>query len=280
MRSVYTYSDYRAFIRDSLEEKREKNGGFSLRAAARKLGIGSGTLSRILNGTRNPGPALLPRFIEFLGLRRREADYFRLLLRFERAANDSEKRELYREILDMRGTMEHVVPPQRYRLFEKWYFAALHQLIRIHPSLDNPARLGDLLDPPLSAFKTRKALRILEESGFIRKEEKGYCSLEPFLTTGEKWQSTAIENFQIEMAELGRTAVERVERSRRDISTLTLSLSPEAFAEIRSIIRRTRREILAVEEADKNQTAVYQMNMHLFPLSLECEEGGSNENPS
>ncbi len=280
MPSIYAYRDYRVFLRDSLEEKREKNGGFSLRAAALKLGVGSGTLTRILNGTRNPGPTLLPRFIEFFGLRRREAEYFRLLVQFERAANDSEKRECYHEILDMQRTMEHVIPPRGYRLFEQWYYPALHQLIRIRPDLDDPVRLGELLYPPLSAFKTRKALKVLEQNGFIRKEERGYRSLTPSMTTGEKWESTVVENFQIDMAQMGGRAIEQVERRRRDISTLTLGLSPEAFAEIRKILRRTRREILAVEEADRNQTAVYQMNMHLFPLSRENEESGSHETSS
>lgn len=280
MPSVYAYSDYRAFLGDALEEKRRKNAGFSVRAAAQKLGVGSGTLTRILNGTRNPGPSLLPRLAAFLGLRRRESEYFGLLVRFERAANEAEKRACYHEILRLRGERRKVVARERYRLFERWYHAALHQLLRVMPHLDGPAELGALLDPPVSAFKTRKALEVLEQCGLIRRRPGGgYETLEPSLTTGERWAGTAVQAFQVAMAGLGRNAIDRIDRPKRDVSTLTLSLSEEGFRKIRGIIQRTRREILAVEEAETDPSKVYQMNIQLFPLSRESEESGRHETP-
>jgi uncharacterized protein (TIGR02147 family) len=277
--SVYAYSDYRAYLRDVLEEKRHKNGRFSLRAAARKLGIGSGTLTRILNGTRRPGPSLLPRFIDFLGLRQREAAYFSLLIQYDRAGTEAQKRAYYQEILRLRGERRHVVPEQHYELFERWYHVALHQLVRLRPDIDDPEVLGRLLDPPISAFKTRKALEVLERNGFIRRREAGgYETLEPSLTTGEIWAGTAIHSFQVAMAGLGQKAIDRVEQKHRDISTLTLALSPESFGRIREIVRRARQEILAVEEAETEPKSVYQLNMQLFPLSRHEEpEGGDHE---
>ncbi|MBF0432602.1 MAG: TIGR02147 family protein [Fibrobacteria bacterium] len=273
MKSIYNYSDYRQYLVDVLEEKKQANHGFSLRAAALKLGLNSGTLTRIVNGTRELGPSLLAPFISYLGLRTREADYFTLLVKFARSSKAGDRQRYYSEIQEKRREMRRVVEEKDCQFFEKWYYGALHQLLRVMPAETNPETLGKCLTPPITTFKAKKALSFLENNGFISKKPgSGYEVKDPSLTTGEIWHDESIRSYQIAMSEMGTRAVNHFPQQERDISTLSLCLSPQAYKNIRQLLKRTRQEILALEEADNNQDRVFHVNFQLFPLSQESKK--------
>jgi uncharacterized protein (TIGR02147 family) len=272
--SVFSYSDYREYLKDELSGKRRRNGSFSTRAAAAYLGLGSGTLSRIISGDRDIGPALLPRIICFLGLKAREAEYFSLLVRFNKTANPGKKRQCYEKIVRMRGERRRKIPEEQFSIFDRWYNLALHQLFRIIPDCVDSAKLGALLEPPVSAAKARKAIELLEATGLIKKNEQGgYTPVEPSMTTGETWRGAAIHGYQRTVAGMAAEAIDGFPKPQRDFSTLTVCLSSEGLAEIRKIIRKARDEILAVEEKEKAPERVYQMNFQVFPLSRPQKRG-------
>jgi uncharacterized protein (TIGR02147 family) len=265
---IYAYTDYRDFLRNEISVKRDRNAAFSIRAAAAQMNIGTGTLNRILNGSRNIGPALLPTVIAFLGLKPREAEYFSLLVRFSRTAHPGKKRSLYEQILRMRGESRSVIPEQKYGLFEQWECLALHQLLRIVPDCSDPAMLGALLAPKVSPSRVRKALDLLERNGMIRSNDRGgYSPVENSMTTGETWLGVAIHGFQKTSARMAMNALDSFQKAERDFSTLTISVSPESFKTARDILRKARQEILALDEKETRPERVYQMNLQLFPLS-------------
>ena len=270
MPSVYSYTDYREFLRDGLSGKRRRNGSFSTRAAAAFLGLGSGTLSRIISGGRDIGPALLPRIIDFLGLKAREAEYFSLLVRLNKSANPGKKRQCYEKIMRMRGESRRKIPEEQFHVFDKWYNLSLLQLFRIVPDCADSGKLGGLLDPPVSGAKTRKAIELLERTGFIGKNQRGgFTPVEPSMTTGETWSGMAIHGFQRTVARMAVDAIDRFPKQERDFSTLTVCFSSEKLAAIREIIRKARDEILSIEEKEETPDRVYQMNFQVFPLSRQ-----------
>jgi uncharacterized protein (TIGR02147 family) len=265
---IYAYTDYRDFLRNEISVKRDRNAAFSIRAAAAQMNIGTGTLNRILNGSRNIGPALLPAVITFLGLKSREAEYFSLLVHISRTSHPGKKRGLFEQILRMRGESRSVIPEQKYGLFEQWECVALHQLLRIVPDCSDPAMLGALLSPKVSPSRVRKALDLLERNGMIRSNDRGgYSPVENSMTTGETWLGVAIHGFQKTSARMAMNALDSFQKAERDFSTLTISVSPESFKTARDILRKARQEILALDEKETRPERVYQMNLQLFPLS-------------
>ena len=273
--SIYAYTDYREFLKCELLRKRGRNTSFSIRAAAGRMNIGTGTLNRILSGSRNIGPALLPSVIDFLGLKSREAEYFSLLVRMSRTSHPGKKRDLYERILRMRGESRSVIPEKKYDLFEKWECLALHQLLRIVPDVSDPATLGAMLSPKVSASRVRKALGLLERNAMIRPNDRGgYSPVEISMTTGETWQGVAIHGFQKTAARMGVNALDAFQKAERDFSTLTVSLSPGTFAAARDILCKARQELLSLDEKETDPRRVYQMNLQLFPLSRECGNRG------
>ncbi|MBN1759839.1 MAG: TIGR02147 family protein [Chitinispirillaceae bacterium] len=276
MDSIFTYSSYREYIRDAIEEKRRKNPRFSFRCAAGRIGTGSGTLSRILNNKRHLGASLLPRLISFLGLKRREAEYFSLLVNFELLADETKKRQCYRDILRMRTGRTTTIPEENHQFFEQWYHVALFELLRIVKSTSDSTALGSMLMPPISGPKARKAIEVLTRIGYIRQtEDESSCTTEPFLTTGDTWESVAIHSFQVAMSHLATKALDTVPKEERDFSTLTMALSNEAFRKVREVVKNARDEIAAIERECRNPERVFQINLQCFPLTQDNPEKGT-----
>jgi uncharacterized protein (TIGR02147 family) len=267
MDSIYAYTDYREYLRDFLFEKKKKNPGYSSRCAAEKCGIPSGSFTRILNGTRGIGPSALPKIITWLGLRSREESYFRLLLRFAHCGDSLQKEKIYSELSLFRNQMRHCIPEEKFHFFEQWYYVALYELVKIVPDISDPAELGAMLEPAVSASKVQCALDVLLNAGFIQKTDKGFTAAGSFLSTGDRWESAAIESFQKSMANLGAEALARFPKDKRDISTLSVSLSEENFREVTKIIREAREKIREIENNEVSPEKVYQINFQVFPLS-------------
>jgi uncharacterized protein (TIGR02147 family) len=272
MNTIYAYTDYREYIRDFCAEKKRKNSAFSMRCAAVKCGVPSGTFTRIINGTRGIGPSLLPVFTEWLGLKHLEADYFKLLVKFQNCVSDADREKHYREILEYRSQMRNRIPEEKFNLFENWYNVALFELIKIFPEISDPVNLGSLLVPSVSETKVSHALEILQKNGFIKRTENGYTAVSEFLSTGDYWESASIHAFQRTMCSLGTEALVRIPKDERDISTLSISVSDESFRAIAGILREAREKIRVIEQNDKNPKKVYQVNLQLFPVSRDPDQ--------
>ncbi len=279
MESIFTYSNYRDIIRDALADKQKKNRNFSFRSAAARLGIGSGTFSRILTGSRGLGSTLLPKMISFLGLKKREAEYFTLLVSFETIKDERRRRECYREILRLRSERNTLVPDENHRFFEQWYNVALYELLRIVGTREDTEKLASLFMTPVSGSRVRKAIDLLRRIGYLRRDEEGgEHRAEPFLTTGDSWESVAIHAFQVAMSEIAARALDTVPKGQRDFSTLTMALSSDAFDRIREVIRKARSEITEIERKCRDPERVYQINFQCFPLTLPRDEKGRSHN--
>ena len=207
MLNVYSYIDFRKFLNDFITEKKSTNPKFSIRLMAQKLGISPGTLVRILNGKRNLSSNLLPHLITLLKLRERSATYFSLLVAFDQCKHTHEKNELYEKILSFRNERIKKVTKSQYALFDKWYYGVVREMIEIHGPLKDYHELAPLIRPPVPLRKIEKAVQILLAEGLIKKHNDGsLISADRFLTTGERWESFAIQRFQKEMLDLAAGA--------------------------------------------------------------------------
>lgn len=273
MASIFLYSNYREYIKDVMDEKRQKNPAFSYRCAAARIGMSSGSFTRIINGTRHLGSHLLPKIIDFLKLKRREAQYFTLLVKFDTLSDDGERYNCFKEINKLRSECNSIIPQQGYKIFEEWYYIVLHELLRIVPDTDDYQKIGSLILPSISEARVRKAVALLESCGYIKKDELGCIRPgKSFLTTGDTWNGISIHAFQAAMSDMGLKALNNIPKEQRDFSTLTVPLSENAFEKVREVIRNARREIAAIEKECKAPDKVYQINFQCFPLTRSLEK--------
>jgi uncharacterized protein (TIGR02147 family) len=274
MPTIYTYIDYRKFLLDVIAEKKLANPGFSCRQLSARLGVSAATFVRILNGKRNVSRKLLPKFIDYFKLRERAAEYFSLLVELAHVKGGDKKNLTYQKILDFRSERIKNIQPQYYSLFENNYLIALREIIDIKGGSKDFESLGKCLRPEVSGREVKKGFDTLLNLKLIAEgENKRYYAPETLLTTGEKWESIAIRRYQSEMIKLANDALMKYPKEERDISTLTIGVSPEEIVRVKEIIRRARQEILAVAEHSQKREYVYQLNVQLFPMSVNLTEG-------
>jgi uncharacterized protein (TIGR02147 family) len=275
MESIYTYFDYRQYLNHLFEDKKKRNNSLSLRAIAGKIGINNGTLVRIINGQRNISKKLVPLFVEFLKLKEKESIYFTKLVEFNQAKNNEQRRLLYDQLIVLRNEYRKPVNPDKYEYYEHWYNAVIKELLNFFPYNDNIEEIAKMIEPEISPMQAKKAIVTLQRIKFIKMMDDGYYKPDQhFVTTGAAWRSIAIDSFQKEMMENGVLALDRIAKEKRDFSTMTMCFSKDSFVKVKQILKRTREEIAAVEEADKERNQVYQVNFQLFPVSKPYDAGG------
>jgi len=69
------------------------------------------------------------------------------------------------------------------------------------------------------------------------------------------------------MIDLGKESLERFSPDQRHVSGLTLSLSKQAFVEVRDLIEGLRKRCIEIADNDREISQVYQINVQAFPVT-------------
>lgn len=267
MPNIYMYFDIRQYLQDDFAERKSRNPKFSLRAMADRLKVNSATIIRIMNGDRNISSTMLPVFISYLGLRQKEAEYFRVLVQFCQSKSEQNRHSAYRTLIMIRSSMTRTVPDAHYEFYEKWYFTAIREYLRIHHFDSDYKKLAASLVPSITVHEAKRAINLLVNLGFVEKNNDIYTVKENSITTGEKWNGAAIKTFQQQMLNKAIDAMDCFPKEERDFSTMTMCYSEEGFKKVRDLLKNTREELSRIEESDKGANRVYQINMQTFPLT-------------
>jgi uncharacterized protein (TIGR02147 family) len=270
MIEVYEYFDYRKLLKDLYKDRKNKNPNFSYRYLGRKAGFKSaGYFTNVLKGKCNISTTVAFKLAEVFKLKKQEMEYLELLVLYETAPTQEEKRHYFEKIISQKKSKLKKLDKGQYEFFSHWYYLAIREILNFHVFKgDNYKSLARMCNPPITTKEAKQAVETLESLGMIRKNPYGYYEqVDSILTTGEEWHSMAITNFQHETMDLAKHALDRINRKHRDISTLTLSISDEELKVIKQKLSKVQREILEVAKNARNSDLVYQLNFQVFPLS-------------
>jgi len=176
--------------------------------------------------------------------------------------------------VDFQRKKSSILKPHQYKLFTKWFYLAVRELIRVLPFKDDFQRLSVTLRPKIKSKDAREAIAILEKIGLVKRGDDGYYKPdETLITTGEVWESELIKNLQMQLIDMGKQAIVTIPKKERDISNLTFCASEKTMRRISDEIAAFRQKILAMSENDQEADTVYQCNMQLFPVSHKTKGG-------
>ena len=270
MVDIFQYTDYRKYLSDFYEAEKKRNPHFSHRYVAQKVGFNSsGFFSKILQGKTNISNDFALRFVDFLKLKKHEAEYFSLLVFFNQAKSHADKKRWFEKIVAFSKSKVKIVQVSQFEYFQKWYYVAIRELLKFYEFTGDYQELGKMLNPPVSAAQAKKAIMLLEKLGLIKKEEDGgYVQTDTLMSTGYDVKSVAVNNFLMSTLDLAKESIDRFPKDERDVSALTLSFSKELFTTVHERLKGFRREILELVRNDsKVGEQVYQVNFQIFPLT-------------
>lgn len=267
---VFQYHDFRAYLKDAVEDLRLQCVGFSHRNFAKVAGLGSPNFLILLSkGERNLSKRTAAKIAKAFGLDSMQIKFFENLVMYNQAKLADEKISYATEIVKIRSQLgSYQLQCTEFHYYQDWYNIAIKELIEIHPGITADEILNHL-SPQVSLSEVEKSITLLIALKFIEKQESGFISRIQNILTGDGFISASVVQFHKNMIRLSEESLDRFKREERDITAITTGLSKESFERVRDKIKDLRKEILALSEADKNQKEVIQINFQMFPLTKQ-----------
>lgn len=274
MPDLFEYLDYREYLRDYFEGRKNALDSWSYQSFAVQLGFKARDfLLRVIQGKKNLSQSSVLKMAQGLGLNSIQTQYFDTLVKCNQCREISE-RNLYFNLLNTIKTQGRTTHPaqrlrqDQFQFYSKWYHSAIRSLIEMAGFKDDFKRLAAALSPRITAREAEASVHLLEKLELIGKNEEGvYQATRKTLTTGKNTSHILIPAYHKATIELSATALEKVPVDERDMSNLTLGISAQTFKDFTERLRQFRREILAQAEKDEAADRVYHLNLHLYPLS-------------
>ena len=272
-RKVFEYLDYREFLRDYYNSKKEENTAFSLRVFSDKIGFkAKDFISRVMNGDKNLSNQSIPKVASGLRLGKHETEFFVGLVKFNQAETTDERNAAFEEMqaalkVARFAEKQHVLGHVQYQIYSHWRHLTVRSLIGMFGFDGDYEKLAKQVHPHITADEAKKSVKLLEECELIKKDKSGkYVLTESAITTGNRTSKLALRGYHQHCLKLAGDSIDRDPPGSRHVSGLTLGISQEGYDRIVERINAFRKEIALIAEEDQNSDKVFQLEFAMFPV--------------
>lgn len=277
---IYSYLDYRAWLRDWFEARKAANPRFSHRAFVRRTGQRSPSLlADVIGRRRNLTPALVDSFCAATKLGAEEARFFASLVALDQARDPDERNRAWERIAaSRRFRAARRVEGDSFRYVSCWYYPAIRELARRPDFVADPDWIARTLVPGITPAQAREALAALVELGMLTEVDGRMEQAEGAVVTPREVAGLAVHNYHQGMLERAREGIRTFKAAERYYTGVTVCV-PEALAP------RLKQELGAFAErllelcdgAEGEPERVLQINLNFFPLSAPPEREPSGD---
>ena len=269
MKDVLEYTNYRQYIADYYAEKKAKSA-FTWQEFTRAAGFSSPVfLKYVSEGRANLSEATIDRVAEAMHLVDYEREYFREMVKFDRAKTDADKKAAFNKMLAIADAHKaKILEGDSFRYFESWKNPVLRELAPSMPGA-KPLALARACRPEITAAEVTESLNFLVKAGMLKKDENGnYTQTDKSITTGPMDVTpVAVRGMHRQMGQFALEAIEGVEQDKRHFSGLTLGITTESFDEIVEEIDAFRKRLIAIATRETTTDEVYRLNVQFFPMT-------------
>jgi uncharacterized protein (TIGR02147 family) len=268
MDDIFSYLDYREYLRDHYNYNKSCHGYFSFRYVAGKTGLDASFYVKVLNKQKHIANTAISTLIQFLKLNKKEGVYFTTLVYFNKAKTADQESLYLQKLLLLRKSSATLIENDLYEYFAAWWNVAIREELNILNFTDNYDDLASRIHPAISVQQARRSIKLLLKLGLIKPNDENILKpTHEFLTTNGLDNAKAVRAYQKMVLKLASSAIDLVPRDDRDISTLTISTSRNCLEAIRERLSEVRREIMEIIRQDQNTEEVFQINIQIFPLT-------------
>ncbi len=240
-----------------LDKRRSRNPLYSLRAFARDLGVGLGSLSEVLSGKRDLSKKNLMKVLQSLDL---DSDQRSALIAKDHKPQTPE--EVHQLLLE-----------DEFKLIADWYYLAILNLAKLKTNKADPAWISERLN--LEPYLAIEALERLQRLGLIKIERSRLIRTAKPLTTSSDLPSTAIRKHHSQNLVLAEKAIHNVPVDLREFGSVTMPVNLKNLPKVKALLLKTRKKAATLlEEGTTNE--VYTLSFQLFPVTaLKKNQGAS-----
>ena len=272
-KKIFEYLDYREFLKDYYNAKKEANPAFSLRVFSDKIGFkAKDFISRVMNGDKNLSSQSIPKVASGLRLGKHETEFFIALVKFNQAETTEERNGAFEEMQAVLKVVrfaekQHLLGHAQYMVYSHWRHLTIRSLIGMYGFDGDYEALARRVHPRITAEEAKASVKLLEDCMLIKKGKNGkYVLTENAITTGDRTSKLALRGFHQDCLKLAADSIDRDPPGTRHISGLTLGISQEGYERIVERINAFRKEIALIAEEDESSDKVFQLQFALFPV--------------
>ncbi len=267
---IYAYDDFRLFLKDRYEAWMRLDTEGSVRGFARKAGFSNpGFMNDVIQGRRTLSPDSSEKIVAVFGLEEREADYFKLLIKYSRVKDPSLRQELYRKILFRRNRSGFArLNPAQSRYFQDYRYALVYNALMAIDFRGDYEQLSNFLFPPIPPAQLAKCVADLCEWGLvIRSDDARYRVTRRFIEPPPTLKEH-VRQLNREWIVQAADALMRLPPESRHMSTMMVSVSAGTCRDIARKIEEFRDELWQLVANDGEEpSCVMQLNLQFFPRS-------------
>ncbi|MBO7104166.1 MAG: TIGR02147 family protein, partial [Fibrobacter sp.] len=199
---IFEYLDYREFLKDYYNAKKEANPAFSLRVFSDKIGFkAKDFISRVMNGGKNLSSQSIPKVASGLRLGKHEAEFFVALVKFNQAETTDERNIAFEQMQAVLKVVrfaekQHLLGHAQYMVYSDWRHLTIRSLIGMFGFDGNYEALAKQVRPNITVEQAKQSVKLLEECQLIKKDESGkYVLTESAITTGDRTSKLALRGY-------------------------------------------------------------------------------------
>lgn len=277
--NVYDHLDFRKYLEEYQSARQAADKSFTKAFVCAQMGMPNnrGYFQNVIAGRKEVTKTFIERFIWILELDEDESQYFRVLVQFNQSTIERERSLLFDQLIALNHTPQRIVDPDAYDYYKKWYPSAIRALLDVEDFRGDGRQggftaLARRLTPPVTPKEAKWAVDLLKRLGLIAEDGAGrWKPTEKVLNAGAYVQSELIKRYQLECLELAKKVVLIRTGEKKNISTMTLSMSKDVRDKIEQKLQKFKSEVNAmVHKDDKPAECVYQFNLQFFT----CLNGG------
>lgn len=250
-----------SILHRKLMEIRTKNPQYSTRAYAKKLGVSSGALSEILNGSRPVSRKIAERIAVKLTLDPME----RATVMKDYITAASKKKVSKDQIEYLKLSMD------QFALMSEWYYFAIISMMKTKGFESSVEFVAERLG--LSVSITEKAIERMVRLNVISISENGtWITCRGGFRTTDDLTNTSVQKNHFQTLELAKKALEDRPVEERDFTSLTLPLDYQNLPEAKLMIRKFQSDLFERFNQDHQPQDVFRVAVQLFPLTVKMPD--------
>ena len=264
---IFQFTNFRKYLDEYQVARVQTDPDFTRAGACALLGLPKtrSYYNDIIKG-KKLSDRMVPKFVEVLGLNKKEARYFETMVNMDQAKTATERNAFFEELLKQHPDSHRILNEDAYEYYNHWYNSVLFTALEVVDVSDDLEPIQKLIFPKVSVGTLKRSLELLERLGFVRKNENGFWkSCRDAVSSGDYNNSDLVRQYQLQSFELSKQALLASDERSSDMATFTFSVSDDAFKAIAKEIQGLKARVRKIIMLDKKKaTGVHQLNIHLF----------------
>lgn len=263
---IFTHTHPADILSDEFQRRKALNHQYSLRSFSRQLGLSSGNLSEILSKKQGISTRRAQSIAKSLKLKKREEEYFILLVQKNYARSKKERQRANERLLDFYRDSYGILHRDTIDMINRWFHFAMLEMTHLADFRSEPewiaSRLGISKEEVLQAAKRLVRLGLLE----IKKNK--WRQIKPNLETHpEESSDQSIRNIQSQLTQKALDAIEKQDVDKRCSTSVIISVDSKNIAQAHKLIQDFRYKFTKLMSHDSsNLNSVYCLSVHFFDL--------------